>query len=643
MKGAVCIFLFIALLVSHAARAQYPSLHNRFTVDEVKGCAPFTIQVNYPACDGTTVSCAAIYGNGRIKSFVNGDTLTYVRPGAFRLKIVYSTTVVDNDSIQLNVTNNVPPAFEAYSCNGYQVKVDVTDNNYAYYFINYNDGNTVGPLPAVSAEDIHTYAAPPPATRNVSVRGYNGPGTKDNCQSGSLPVTVANVLPAAAISQVEVLNPTEVKVDFTTSPSVQYRFTIATNNITSFQQYKNIYSPTVTAQTETITGIRPDDNFYCFRLDTFNPCGNNVVSTSPVVCSQNFDAVAQNNQNNLVWTTGTRTAANNFTDYTLLKNSVALTPNVPFSQFSFADTDVVCNTLYEYQVITNYPGGVRSLSLKKSVTAFSNDVPPAVADISAAVDGALVALDWPAVSVPLQQYKITKSESGGSFTQLGTATTPSYTDATYSNDVPSCYKVDYTDQCNNQSPLSIEACPIHLQGTLQSDNVINLSWTAYTGWTSGVGRYVVEKYDERGQLLQSQDVSMATTFTDNTQDLINQVFQYRIFAYANNGALLPSASNTIIVIKQPNLFYPTAFTPNRDGLNDTFKVFGQFVAAFEMKIFNRWGELMFTTDDLGGDGWDGTYRGDVMPEATYVFTAKLKDLAGRSFERSGSVVLLRKK
>jgi gliding motility-associated-like protein len=84
------------------------------------------------------------------------------------------------------------------------------------------------------------------------------------------------------------------------------------------------------------------------------------------------------------------------------------------------------------------------------------------------------------------------------------------------------------------------------------------------------------------------------------------------------------------------------FTPNSDGLNDIFKVFGQFTAEVEFKIFNRWGELLFITNDLD-KGWDGTYKSNLQPEGTYVFRATLIDQAGRTSDRSGTILLLRKR
>jgi gliding motility-associated-like protein len=60
-----------------------------------------------------------------------------------------------------------------------------------------------------------------------------------------------------------------------------------------------------------------------------------------------------------------------------------------------------------------------------------------------------------------------------------------------------------------------------------------------------------------------------------------------------------------------------------------------------MRIFNRWGEMMYVTEDLE-DGWDGHYKGTLMPEGTYVFRATITDQVGRTYDRSGTVVLLKK-
>ena len=87
----------------------------------------------------------------------------------------------------------------------------------------------------------------------------------------------------------------------------------------------------------------------------------------------------------------------------------------------------------------------------------------------------------------------------------------------------------------------------------------------------------------------------------------------------------------------PSRFYvPNIFSPNYDGVNDLFQIYPEKeVAQFNLKIFNRWGELVFETQDLE-EGWDGTYRGKTVRPDMYMWIAKLDE-----FQLSGNVVLVR--
>jgi gliding motility-associated-like protein len=87
------------------------------------------------------------------------------------------------------------------------------------------------------------------------------------------------------------------------------------------------------------------------------------------------------------------------------------------------------------------------------------------------------------------------------------------------------------------------------------------------------------------------------------------------------------------------LHYANAFTPNGDGLNDVFSINGLYIQKFDLKIYNRWGELIFQTTDPT-QGWDGKSRGNKMQESTYVFRVIIEDQAGRVYDESGSFLLL---
>jgi gliding motility-associated-like protein len=294
--------------------------------------------------------------------------------------------------------------------------------------------------------------------------------------------------------------------------------------------------------------------------------------------------------------------------------------------------------------VANYPGGVTSTSLEKCVTSFTTQKPPALTDLSATFnDASTIELSW-ANAPQASEYSIYKNTSGGAYSLNTVLPSSPFIDTQTSLTEPTCYKVPYNDACNNSSENDIEACPVFLSGTVSGDNQVSLSWTPYLGWQAGVSGYRLEKYSQSGARLRVYPVTLTTTFLDDENDLTNQLTYYKVFAIPTDPSLPTVNSNMLEIIRRPNLFYPTSFTPDKQGPteNEVFKVFGQYVASFEMEIFNRWGELMFTTTDFE-NGWDGTYRGVDQPDGTYAFVATITDYAGRSSNRSGSIVLLRTK
>src|SRR5690606_19151529 len=87
---------------------------------------------------------------------------------------------------------------------------------------------------------------------------------------------------------------------------------------------------------------------------------------------------------------------------------------------------------------------------------------------------------------------------------------------------------------------------------------------------------------------------------------VNKAGQYILTAY--NGACFKIDTVTIVEKCNTALYVPTAFSPNLDGVNDMFEIFGTHLYQFNIKIYNRWGELIFASDDPG-IFWDGNYAG----------------------------------
>lgn len=93
------------------------------------------------------------------------------------------------------------------------------------------------------------------------------------------------------------------------------------------------------------------------------------------------------------------------------------------------------------------------------------------------------------------------------------------------------------------------------------------------------------------------------------------------------------------------LYVPNAFSPNGDGINEVFTVEGYNIKQWELKVFNRWGELIYSERQTNyGDlsGWNGTTpRGELAPEGMYVYQLSYVNHQGDFYRKEGSVQLIR--
>ncbi len=93
-------------------------------------------------------------------------------------------------------------------------------------------------------------------------------------------------------------------------------------------------------------------------------------------------------------------------------------------------------------------------------------------------------------------------------------------------------------------------------------------------------------------------------------------------------------------IEGQSLFIPSAFTPNGDGMNDDFRIYGEGLTELQINIFNRWGEIIFTSDRRDFI-WNGTNEGMEVQQDVYVYQIHFKNQIGIREERRGKLVLVR--
>lgn len=118
-------------------------------------------------------------------------------------------------------------------------------------------------------------------------------------------------------------------------------------------------------------------------------------------------------------------------------------------------------------------------------------------------------------------------------------------------------------------------------------------------------------------------------------------FTYRLKTTTPYGCIGYDTVTFNIFQTEPEIFIPSAFTPNGDGKNDILKpILAGIKNLVYFSIFDRWGNLVFKTGDEG-IGWDGTYKGVAMPSGTYAYMAHVRDYNGKFIDKKGTIVLIR--
>jgi len=133
----------------------------------------------------------------------------------------------------------------------------------------------------------------------------------------------------------------------------------------------------------------------------------------------------------------------------------------------------------------------------------------------------------------------------------------------------------------------------------------------------------------------------------NTETIPNPTHSYPNSGYHRVSLIVTSShgcqdSVNYTLVTTEGIRIPNVFTPNNDGVNDYFfiETYGEFELA-NMKIFNRWGILIWETDSPI-EFWDGKTRsGNEFPSSTYFYVYNAKSSSGKTYESSGSVTLIR--
>jgi len=266
-----------------------------------------------------------------------------------------------------------------------------------------------------------------------------------------------------------------------------------------------------------------------------------------------------------------------------------------------------------------------------------------------------VYINWdPTVQLNFKSYSIDRySILDGWILNYATTIVPFFNDNTVDvNKYSYIYRVNVVDECGDISPSSNIGTSILLNGYVVNDSRL-LSWNSYNLWANGVSSYHLQIIQNDGSfkdlvVLPGTDTSY---FDGAPHTELNVPTCYRVYATENPNVSL-NIDTSLSNIACPNLpariFIPNAFSPNSDSLNDVFLPEGISVIInaelpgqkYDFRIYNRWGELVFETNDFR-QGWNGKYKGILVPPGIYVYSVYAQGYNGQRFYLSGDVAVMR--
>lgn len=128
--------------------------------------------------------------------------------------------------------------------------------------------------------------------------------------------------------------------------------------------------------------------------------------------------------------------------------------------------------------------------------------------------------------------------------------------------------------------------------------------------------------------------------SENTSFVFDDAGTYLVALVVSNGlGCADTVLKTIVIDPDYKLYIPNAFTPNDDGLNDTFQPTGRGIQKYQLTIYDRWGGIIFTSDDFT-KGWDGSERGKIITDDVYAWRISTVDVKGKFREQSGFVTIV---
>lgn len=266
-------------------------------------------------------------------------------------------------------------------------------------------------------------------------------------------------------------------------------------------------------------------------------------------------------------------------------------------------------------------------------------------------DNNIIVVDSVDMSAIVREYHILRSDNGGEFQTV--ATIPgsggpviTWTDTHVDPEsVGYRYQVQATDSCGTLAVTSNIGANILLRAVGHLDGTNRLDWNGYVQWNGVVSRYHL--YRGIGAEVPTLLTALPPDpwlFVDDVQAYTESTGRFCYYVQAiemgnTSGIDATSESNIACAVQEELVYIPNAFIVG-SSYNPTFFPVMSYVdvAAYELSIINRWGQVVWTTNDPL-EPWDGRVSDQTVPIGVYGYYCTFENGAGKRFEKRGTVTV----
>ncbi|MEN9370305.1 MAG: hypothetical protein RI952_1170 [Bacteroidota bacterium] len=336
------------------------------------------------------------------------------------------------------------------------------------------------------------------------------------------------------------------------------------------------------------------------------------------------------------------------------------------NQNSYKRSGLMSGIVYRYKVISRSNDimniGSSSTSNEKSFTGTFSVAPSYVYlyNATTAANNRTITLYWMTDTSSCRlTYSILMSEDSINFKEVARIDSQTYTrfnvkpiDNLLTERYAYYFKIVTTTACPDTIDTSNVVRVVRLKAEYVNPTTNKISWNNYEGWAAGTGFFELYRVKKDSAGIDIKDliatvVPPTNTFTDidlTPPGIDNATYYYMKTTEDVNDPFniqSVSLSNRAYVYKEIKIIAPEVFTPN--GLTPVFRprVLTTNNNKFSLRVFNRWGKLVFETTDevLGWDGKDKDSH-DVCTPGAYVYVVESTDALGAIIRKSGTVALI---